>query len=641
MAFIPTHDLNEILEKIYEEDTQYTLRVYVNETELENVDDYCEGMTIKHSIIANGSKVLSLNALISKEVELTLHDLDLSLLNGQVRIDIDIPLEEETFETIPLGIFNIQEKPTNDKDKTTITLRDNSVLLDYPYNAQPLIEENGGSATKLQIFQDICEKFEIQTDIEHFDNDSDEIGIYDNTVNARLYICDIAEQAGCIASFDREGKLIFLDINNLYTWTIPFDLIEKYENGNTYKISRVVYEDGIRKYDKGTEDYDTLYLDSSNPYISSEEQVENIKEKVKDFEINSLSTGMVIGNPLIDGYDLITFTNDETEETFTTLASYELRYNGVLTNIFNTEISLEKRQENVSLNGEATFRKYAKTNIDNLNNTVEIVVGEQNEQAEQLSQVIQNVSSIQNLFQITGGSNLIKNSQGLLDDDVWNKQENGTYIMGYDASLIGKTIAVSKLGISNGKLSTKDMNIENLLIGNRYTLNYYITNEEDATTTVRLIGNNIIYEKTFDEECEMQEEVFEFIADTSKYVLEIESMSTNNTFVYIYDLMLNSGDKKPWEPSVGEIVGTVIKLSQLGLQIFCTGSNIATLMTSQGFQIRRFSNNQLYEIITEFTENGILTNKITFKEENMDGLIRKTITNDGYKKYVTYIGGGN
>lgn len=641
MAYLQVNDLEKTLNDVYYGAVNYNLKIFINGEELENVDDFCEGMTIKHTILENGSKLFSLSNLISKEVELTLHDLDLSILTGTINIGIEIVSEDSSSEYIPIGKFNIEEKPTTDKDKTTITLRDNTVLLDKPYNAQPLIEENGGTATKLQIFQDICSKFGIETDIEHFDNEDDEIGIYDSTVNARIYISYLAEQAGCIASFDRNGKLIFIDINNLYDWEIPFDLVEKYENGDSYKISRVVYEDAIRKFESGTEDYDTLFLNSANPYISSQEQVDNIAQNVIDFEINSLSTGMVIGNPLIDGYDLIHFTDDEKEETYTTLASYELKYSGVLTNTFNTQISLEERKENVTLNGEPSFRKYAKTNIDNINNTMSLVVGEQNEQSEKIAQMLIDINKIENTFQITGGSNIIKNSQGLLEDDVWNKQENGTYIIGYDAELIGKTISVAKLGISNGKLSTKDTNITNLLVGNRYTLNYFITNEEDTITTIRLIGNSIIYEKTFDEDCEMQEEVFEFFADTSNYVLEIESTSTYNNFTYIYDLMLNSGDKKPWEPAVGEIVGTVIKLSQLGLQIYCTGSNIATLLTSQGFQVRRFQNGQLYEIITEFTDKGITTNEIIYKQDNMDGLVHKTIQADGYKKYISYVGGGN
>ena len=665
MAYINVNNLENTLNKIYYGSVKYKLRIYVDGTELENVDSYCEGMTIKHSIIPNGSKVFSLNSLISKEVELILHDLDLSLLNGKINIGIEIPIEDNYNEYIPIGIFNIEDKPTNDKDKTTITLRDNSVLLDHPYNAQPLIEENGGSATKLQIFQDICTKFNIETDIEHFDNEDDEIGIYDNTVNARIYICDIAEQAGCIPSFDRDGKLIFLDINDLYTWELPFDLLEKYENGDSYKISRVVYEDAIRKFEAGDETYDTLYLDSANPYISSQEQVEDIYDKVKDFEINSLSTGKIIGNPLIDGYDLITFTNND-DETFTTLASYELKYSGVLTNTFNTQIGLEERAENVTLNGEPSFRRYARTNIDNINNNITLIVAEQNEQGERLTQVQQDVNSIQNLFQITGGSNLIKDSQLLLKDEGnWVYGEIGnysffpssnkypmstrnpieyyyrepTYIGGYDSTLIGKTVAIAKIGISNGNMSTSETNITNLVIGNMYTLSYKISNDVNTNAKVKLIGQgNVIYEDIVNDPVNFQSKVFSFVAQTSSYKIEIQTTSTTDGFTYIYDLMLNKGDVQTWQPASGEIVSTTVKLSQLGVQVFSNNSEIATIMTTEGFNIYRYQNGYVFtdDPITTFNKDGFRSKIGILERLEIGNYDFKTINYQGYETLVLY-----
>lgn len=665
MAYINVNNLEKTLNKIYYGSVKYKLRVYVNGIELENVDRYCEGMTIKHSIVPNGSKVFSLNSLISKEVTLVLHDLDLSILNGKIQIALEIPIEDGLTEYIPIGIFNIEEKPTNDKDKTTITLRDNSVLLDKPYNAQPLIEENGGSATKLQIFQDICTKFDINTDIEHFDNEDDEIGVYDSTINARIYICDIAEQAGCIASFDRDGKLIFLDINDLYTWELPFDLLEKYENGDSYKISRVVYEDAIRKFENGNDTNDTLYLDSANPYISNQEQVDAIYEKVKDFEINSLSTGKIIGNPLIDGYDLITFTNNN-DETFTTLASYELRYSGVLTNTFNTQIGLEERTENVTLNGEPSFRRFAKTNIDNINNNITMIVAEQNEQGERLTQVQQDVNSIQNLFQITGGSNLIKDSQLLLKDEGnWVYGEVGnysffpssnkypmstrnpieyyyrepTYIGGYDSTLIGKTVAIAKIGISNGKMSTTETNITGLIIGNMYTLSYKITNDSNTNTKVKLIGQgNVIYEDVVNERVSFQEKVFSFVAQTSSYKIEIQTTSTTDGFTYIYDLMLNKGDVQTWQPASGEIVSTTVKLSQLGVQVFSNNSEIATIMTTEGFNIYRYQNGYVFtdEPITTFNKDGFKSKKGILEQLEIGNYDFKTINYQGYETLVLY-----
>ena len=258
---------------------------------------------------------------------------------------------------------------------------------------------------------------------------------------------------------------------------------------------------------------------------------------------------------------------------------------------------------------EPTFQKYARTNIDNINNNIELVVAEQNETTERLSQVIQTVESIQNTFQVTGGNNLIKDSQGLLGDDVWTKQDGGTYLLGYDASLIGKTIATARIGISNGKMTSTSDNINGLVVGLQYTLSYKVSNEANTTTKVKLTGNNVAYEKTYSEEVEFEEETFSFIAETSTYTLEIESTTTMNGFGYIYDLMLNKGDAISWEPASGEIVGTVLKMSQLGMQIYCTGSDIATLMTAQGFQVRRYSNNTLYEVVTEFTSTGLKTKK--------------------------------
>lgn len=641
MAYLNVNNLEHFTEKIYSGDNENTLSLIFNGIELEDADLHCERLTIKPRIIPNGSQSLYLDNFVSKEVELVLHNIDEEFeLIGPVEISITTVVDD-TDEVIPIGLFNISEEPVNDQGTITLTLRDFATNFDFNYNAQPLMEANGGTATKLQIFNGICTQAGVETTVLDFLGASDEVGVYDSSITARQYIGYLAEQAGAIATIDRNGKLIFVYLNDLYTWELPFDLLEKYEAGKRFQISKVQYDDAIRIFEAGDNTADTLYINTENPYISNQEQIDAIYDIVNDFYTDSVTTGKIIGNPLIDAYDLVSFTDDTLDKTFTFLATHTLTYNGGYISEFDNTISEVERETNITQTPEAYFKKIAKTNIDNINNNITMIVEEQNEQSDRITQVTQDISGIQNLFQITGGSNLIKNSQGLLDDDVWAELEGGTYVKGYDADLIGKTVAVAKLGVSNGKITSKSGNITNLMIGTRYTLNYFITNEEDTTTTIRLIGNGVEYEKTFDEECEIQNEVFEFNATTSTYTLEIESNSLYDNFAYVYDLMLNSGDKKAWEPAMGEVVGTVIKLSQLGLQIYCVGSNIATLMTSQGFQIRRYQNSQLYEVITKFTDTGILTNKIEYKSDNMDGLIHKTINSGGYKKYISYVGGDN
>lgn len=359
-------------EVIYSQDCRHKLKLWFNNVELENADIYCEKLTISSRLIPNGSKVFMLENFISKEATLILRDIDLSIIQDQVKISIGTLVNNE-YEYVPIGIFNIQDKPTTDKNKTTIKLRDNSVKFDFYYNGQDLIENNGGSATKLQILQDLCSQAGVTCNITSFLGSTDLIGIYDNTITGRVYISYLAGQSGAIPTINRDGELIFVYINNLTTVEIPLYYVEKYTNGDKYKISRVVYESGVIKYESGTTENDTLFLDSANPYVSSQEQVDSILEIVNGFEINSFSTGKILGNPAIDCYDIISITDGE--QTFKTLATNDLVYNGVLIQTFNTEIGKEERTENTTLNGEQTFKKWAKTEIDNVNAEIKMTVG--------------------------------------------------------------------------------------------------------------------------------------------------------------------------------------------------------------------------------------------------------------------------
>ena len=167
--------------------------------------------------------------------------------------------------------------------------------------------------------------------------------------------------------------MIFVDLLNLTTWTIPLSVVEKYEIGTNFKIGKVVYESGIIKYEKpenGTDD--TLYIDSSNQY-ADETTVANVLQATQGFQIVSMKTGKILGNPAIDGYDLISITDGE--NTYKTLATHQLVYNGTMIQTFETEISEKLKSENVTKNSEPTFKKWARTTIDAVNAEVKITTG--------------------------------------------------------------------------------------------------------------------------------------------------------------------------------------------------------------------------------------------------------------------------
>ena len=442
---------------IYSQDDQNDIKIWFNDIELEDAGDYVERITSSNRIMINdASKRFSLDNFVSQELELTIHNINLEDIQDQVRIEIGT-LVNNTYNYIPLGIFNIQDTPVNNHDKYIISLRDNRVKFDFNYNAKPLIDEQyvvtsdtmyaenkeyyevsdnayvlliegtdyeigdeitgtvyekKGTVTKRQILEDICEQAGVEHEIEHFDGEDDEVGIYDNTISANRYIPFLAEQSGNIATVNRYGKLIFVDLSNLFTWRIPLSLVsDDYKLGKPFEIERVVYESGVIKYETSDDEtLDTLFLNSANPYINSQEQIDNIFDKLEGFRIDSVTTNNFLGNPAIDSYDIIEVYDDEDASepvVFRTFANMFYTFNGKHMQTIDTQIGIEARTENVSVKKDAAFKKWAKTSIDNAEARLDLQAGQIGEANENIAQLQINTESISS--QVTDVTNDLQN----------------------------------------------------------------------------------------------------------------------------------------------------------------------------------------------------------------------------------------
>ena len=214
MAYIPNGcTVKEYEEVVYSGKCDNKLYLSFGGVELENADEYCEKITGTNKILSNGNNYFSLDNFVSKELNITLHDIEIKKIIDPVNVKIGTNVNG-TYIYVPIGIFNIQDSPKSAKGTIKIQLRDNSVKFDFKYNAKPLIDLNGGSATKRQILEDICTKAGVKHKIPYFLGEDDEIGIYDSTVKARVYVSYIAEQGGVFPTIDRDGDLIFVDIKD-------------------------------------------------------------------------------------------------------------------------------------------------------------------------------------------------------------------------------------------------------------------------------------------------------------------------------------------------------------------------------------------------------------------------------------------
>ena len=345
MAYIPSEcTLEEYESVIYSGDAKHRLYVKHGDTIIgtngdNNASPFASKLTWKRRILKNGSKTFNLNNFVSQEIELVLHNYKIENLKDEVEIKIGTYIDSVgDYVYIPLGIYKIQDNPTNDKNKTTYKLRDKSIDFDFYYDGEPLIRnsdrenENGNKyVTKLEILLDICSKANVEyVGSQTFLGYDDTYGSYDNSITARTYISQLAEQACCFAYMTRDGKLDFKEVTttSLTERTISPSIIESFTNADNFKISRVLFEAGVNKWENGTEDDDTLFISADNPFIPNPEKINLIADKIKGFEINSFKTGKIYGNPTIDPVDLIKVEYDGI--IYKTLAQYNFTFNGVM-----------------------------------------------------------------------------------------------------------------------------------------------------------------------------------------------------------------------------------------------------------------------------------------------------------------------
>lgn len=271
--------------------------------------------------------------------------------------------------------------------------------------------------------------------------------------------------------------------------------------------------------------------------------------------------------------------------------------------------------------------------------------GEKHLISEATSQLVQSVNSIKASFQVTGGNNLIKNSVGLFVNNYWEELEGGTYEYGEDNNLISQTTSMSKISLRNGKITSSTDNITGLSLGGIKSLSFKINQDEDVTTNITLYGLDIthpLYERSFQGKYEWanvyDENINKFFIDSPNLTLIIESESIYNGKVSISDLMLNDGEKQSWQPASGEIWGTVIKMSQLGISCYSLNDGYITMMTNEGFQIRELHGDTIGKLISKFTNLGIITGEIEQTGKHIQNkLVHDFITSNNHEVYVEYI----
>ena len=273
------------------------------------------------------------------------------------------------------------------------------------------------------------------------------------------------------------------------------------------------------------------------------------------------------------------------------------------------------------------------------------------------------VESIKNIFNVTGGTNLVQNSVGYFSNNdnkptMWDITSNTIYTpFGYDGDLTGVTVSRGKLFCAKGSIKTTTNNIIALLSNKMISVSFKYKNGANATSKIKIFnGSTVYFEKTFNTTVnQWTEYTFDpntdpvlanptFLNTSNSLQILIESAnSTNNNGFEISDLMLNYGNVKPWELFSNEVYGAMVKLSSLGIEVTATTANTKNFMTTDGILVYRYDSKTDTiigtEPITKITDNGTVTNKLESTGDIIERNLINTMIKDSSNRdvYVEYI----
>lgn len=555
--------------------------------------------------------------------------------------------------------YLIVDKITDEKNFYVYDLIDKLVLFNFNYNAKTLIDaraEDELTTTLTDILTDMCTQAGVTLDETLTLINDIEVTWYDNTILARDYLSFIAELQGGYACILDNGKLTIVKHKMASQATIQIDNCEDFLLGEKKTISRVVYDNGIVKYEYGNETGNTLYINQNNVYITDTTVVENIYDEVVGLEFYSLQTGRCQLDPSVRAGDIITFTDGT--NSYLTIAGYSSSFGGGNW-LGNYSLNVaSKQQEETQVKGINTEIKSIKTIIDRTNASLAIVATETNTITTELTETTNAVSQVQtdilnineDLSVASDNATLALEGVGTLEDttsalgivqadlttrleyqettvsdlliDIDGVKQSMTYSGGYnliencvkqfgEAGWTGTFVNYSNTEIQQNSLTksalvfmedteTREIQTENRVHNFSFKYKKLVPL---ATATITI--NGIEIELTEDEWTEVEQNIT--VTDNR---VEIVFSSDADDSVWLVDMLLIPGNiQQIWTPNPNEINTGVIKLGGDTLTIESTSSSTVFKASTDGTRV--YNVNDLDNPIAEFTSEGVETNKIT------------------------------
>lgn len=549
---------------IYDPNTKHNLRLLVDGVPIEM--KYCRNIklideTFDTDNFTLGSACYSqINLEIDKEAFLKLNSYK------EFYFEEIIKLDNEEEQIIPIGFFYSHDNDIDTKNDYYIKFTLYDKMYDWDKDTIDFsnqVEE--GNFTRLDLVNLICERYNIELATSNFLNNDKLINVYDNTLSIRSWLSFVSERAGGFAKFGRDNKLYIKSYGEVDIVEVDGRTIGEFENSDLKTITRVAYQNGAQNFSFGDDSGVTIWLSQDNLFSCDENEVLNIYNSLKGVQFQSIDIQMW-GDASIDTGDvikvnnLISFCAKEWEYGNGWYGRYKNILNEVTSSIQVNKITQEQK------------RRRIQSLIDEINQTISLIIEDVDGNKAQLSQIIQSISNILLSIQNSGGSNLIKNSVGFAGTTEWN--------LSYDNEETSKVDTISNVellqnGTSGGAFQLNGVKIsQEIIVSSKdtYTFNCKVQKRAGFTGYVKVYNKNDlsqIWERNFNQEKELSFDTITFEnikINGNSLIVEFYGIEGSN--LTITDSMLNLGDLSSiWTQANGEILNTQVNINLNGILV--------------------------------------------------------------------------
>lgn len=469
---------NRYKEIIYSGGANHKAILKINGTEIPNRQ--IESIEISDPLIDVEQKIFYIGQFASKQLIIKFKNTDNIPIEGNVDLSI-ATLVDDSWEEVPIGKFLIETNTEDYYNNNKLTCLDYAVKMKTNCDFSSLIVAEDGTITPVSLESLliwICNHYGVELGSYPETNKDYLISTYDSTLSGKYYISLIAELMASNAHFGRDGALHIIPVKQAPIERINATKSKSFTKTSSYTISKVIFDDGTRKKEVGTDENNTLFIRSENMFVLDdyESLIENIYNDINGLTITSLKTENY-GDVSLDCWDLITYELDD--EEYTTIHNSKIVYQQTIMGTNDVSIPTETQTSTTNIYDADDKTKIRKiqTQVNQVDGSLKIIAQEVDGQNQKLASFEVEVEKIESL---TSKTDVIENNlddiEGKFDEYVPNSEfvtvttkvqelQQGTYSKTQVQEIIegtyedenGNKIAVRSVSTENGVFDKEGM----------------------------------------------------------------------------------------------------------------------------------------------------------------------------------------